>query len=69
MPTKMVFITYKTKAGADKALAYDGDQYGKNTLQALRRLIFRDPSRFCIYMDDVGYHLTHHDMRHGVKLK
>lgn len=40
MPTKMVFITYKTKAGADKALAYDGDQYGKNTLQALPRLIF-----------------------------
>ena len=34
MPNKTVFITYKTKAGADKALEYDGDQYGKGTLQA-----------------------------------
>lgn len=54
MPTKMVFITYKTKAGADKALAYDGDQYGKNTLQALPRLIF--PGW-------IGYHLTHQTSR------
>ena len=35
MPSKAVFITYKTKAGADKALEYDGDQYGKGTLQAV----------------------------------
>ena len=35
MPSKAVFITFKSKAGADKALEYDGDQYGKGTLQAL----------------------------------
>ena len=34
MPSKAVFITFKSKAGADKALEYDGDQYGKGTLQA-----------------------------------
>lgn len=35
MPAKMAFITFKTKKGADKALEYDGDDYGGNTLQAV----------------------------------
>ena len=41
MPSKAVFITFKSKAGADKALEYDGDQYGKGTLQASKSERFR----------------------------